>query len=50
MKRGGYSGNILHVDLTEGIIKKEELNLKTASKFLGGLGLNIKLAYDLMET
>ena len=47
--KGGYAGEILHVDLTEGKIEKEELNPDIAEKFLGGLGTNTKLAYDLMK-
>lgn len=49
MDIGGYSGEILHIDLTERKIKKEKINLDAAEKFLGGLGYNMKLAYDLME-
>jgi len=47
--KGGYAGEVLHVDLTEGKIEKEELNPDIAEKFLGGLGTNTKLAYDLMK-
>ncbi len=49
METGGYAGKILHVDLSEGIVEKEDLNLDTAERFIGGLGVNIKLAYDLMK-
>ncbi len=49
MKIGGYAGKILHVDLSEGRVEKEDLDLNIAEKFIGGIGTNIKLAYDLMK-
>jgi len=36
--RGGYCGKILRVNLTTGEIKKEELDLGIAKKFIGGRG------------
>jgi aldehyde:ferredoxin oxidoreductase len=49
MKIGGYAGQILHVDLTKEEVKKEPLDLDMARKFLGGFGLNCKLAWDLLD-
>jgi aldehyde:ferredoxin oxidoreductase len=49
MKAGGYAGQILHIDLTKEAIKKEPLNLDMAQKFLGGFGLNCRLAWDLLD-
>ena len=49
MDIGGYSGEILHVDLTERKFKKEKINMDAAANLLGGLGYNMKLMYDLME-
>ncbi|MFH1090521.1 MAG: aldehyde ferredoxin oxidoreductase N-terminal domain-containing protein [Pseudomonadota bacterium] len=46
MDRGGFSGKILYVDLTQGEIKTEPLDMDLAEKFVGGLGLAVKLAYD----
>ena len=45
----GYAGSILHVDLTTGKIKKEPLDEGLIKDFTGGLGINIKLIYDLIE-
>ena len=45
----GYAGSILDVDLTTGRVKREKLNLQVARSFIGGLGVNIKLWYDLVK-
>jgi aldehyde:ferredoxin oxidoreductase len=45
----GYAGQILHVDLTSGDIRKELLDIDFAHKFLGGWGINYRLAYDLLK-
>ncbi len=42
----GYAGHILHVDLTKGSIRKEELDLELVTNFIGGWGINSRLAYD----
>ncbi len=47
--RGGFAGKILQVDLTRGIIHQELLDWGLAEKFVGGLGLTIKLAYDKIQ-
>jgi len=45
----GYAGNILYVDLTNKTFKTEPLNQDLAKKFLGGWGINFKLAFDLLK-
>ncbi|MGD8985858.1 MAG: aldehyde ferredoxin oxidoreductase C-terminal domain-containing protein [Desulfobacteraceae bacterium] len=49
MMLGGYAGQILYIDLTKEEIRKEPLDLDMAKKFLGGFGLNCKLAWDLLD-
>ncbi len=46
MSARGFAGNVLHVDLAQEQIRKEPLDLDLAEKYIGGLGLSIKLAYD----
>jgi len=48
MDYNGFAGEILYIDLSSGEIRKEPLNLELAAKFIGGWGLNCKLAYDLI--
>lgn len=45
----GYAGCVLHVNLTTGDIRKEPLDLEVARNFIGGMGINVKLAYDLIR-
>ena len=42
----GFSGKILYVDLSTGEIRKEPIPDEWIKKFGGGLGINVKLAYD----
>ena len=49
MEWRGYAGKILFVDLSSGKIVKKPLEKADAELFLGGLGINNKLAYDLIE-
>ncbi|MBW2284910.1 MAG: hypothetical protein JRF65_09960 [Deltaproteobacteria bacterium] len=49
MTTGGFAGSVLYVDLTHGKIRKEPLDLELARKFIGGLGLTVKLAYDTIQ-
>lgn len=44
----GYAGNILYIDLTRGNIRKEPLDAEMARTYIGGAGINNKLAYDLI--
>jgi aldehyde:ferredoxin oxidoreductase len=39
----GYAGRILHVDLTTGKTTNEKLDVETAKKYVGGIGLGMKL-------
>jgi aldehyde:ferredoxin oxidoreductase len=39
----GYAGKILYVDLTIGKTRTEKLNEETAKKYIGGIGLGMKL-------
>lgn len=45
----GYQGVILRVNLTEGTIKKEELNLEEGVRFIGGRGLGTKILMDEVD-
>ncbi|MCD6569758.1 MAG: hypothetical protein J7L53_03550 [Deltaproteobacteria bacterium] len=49
MKKGGFAGRVLYVNLTSGEIKKEPLDLDLAQKFIGGLGMNLRLAFDRIK-
>jgi aldehyde:ferredoxin oxidoreductase len=42
----GYAGKQLRVQLNDGTIKKEKLNLELLKKYLGGVGYGAKLLYD----
>lgn len=44
----GYAGSILHVNLSTGETRKEPLDVESAKRLVGGLGINYKLAYDLI--
>ena len=47
--RGGYCGKILRVNLTTGEIKKEELDLGIAKKFIGGRGLGSYILFKEID-
>jgi len=42
----GYAGRILHVDLSSGKIWTEPLNEELAKKYIGGIGLGMRLLLD----
>jgi aldehyde:ferredoxin oxidoreductase len=42
----GYAGRVLRVDLTTGKTRVEQLNADTAKKYIGGIGLGMKLWLD----
>ncbi|MDP2727219.1 MAG: aldehyde ferredoxin oxidoreductase N-terminal domain-containing protein, partial [Dehalococcoidia bacterium] len=44
-----YAGRILRVDLTSGKSQAEPLGADLARDFIGGWGLNARLAYDLIR-
>ncbi len=48
-KMGGYTGDILRVNLTTKRITREDLNMDLAKQFVGGRGLNLKYLYDEIE-
>ncbi len=45
----GFNGKLLRVNLSDRIIKKEDLDLKTAQKFIGGRGLGTKIMMDEVD-
>ncbi|MBN1689500.1 MAG: hypothetical protein JW901_00585 [Dehalococcoidia bacterium] len=48
MEFGGYAGNILHINLTDGSIRKQPLDADLIKNYIGGAGINTRLAYDLI--
>lgn len=46
---GGYSGRVLHVDLTTGLHEAHPLDPKTAREYLGGGGLGARIYFDLVK-
>lgn len=44
----GYTMNILYVDLTNGGIRKGSIDPELVRTFIGGWGISLKLAYDLI--
>jgi len=49
MQHYGYTGQILHVDLTTGKSKVEKLDPEVAEKFIGGEGICAHSAYHLIK-
>jgi len=45
----GYTGKILRINLGENTIKTEDLDLKTAQKFIGGRGLGTRMLIDEID-
>ncbi|MDN5332557.1 MAG: aldehyde:ferredoxin oxidoreductase [Tepidanaerobacteraceae bacterium] len=45
----GWKGTILRVNLTDGSIKKESLDLKDAYMYIGGRGLGVKILTDEVD-
>lgn len=45
----GWAGKILRVNLTDGTIKKENLNIKDANLYLGARGLGSKIMMDEVD-
>jgi len=46
MYKGGYTGKILRINLTEQTAKIEELPLEIARDYIGGAGFGVKYLYD----
>jgi aldehyde:ferredoxin oxidoreductase len=42
----GYTGNIVHADLTTGKISYERINENTARRYIGGVGLAARMLWD----
>jgi aldehyde:ferredoxin oxidoreductase len=49
MTTGGFAGHILRVDLTERDITSSPIESRLVEKYIGGLGLTVKLAYDSIK-
>ncbi|MDY6880213.1 MAG: aldehyde ferredoxin oxidoreductase N-terminal domain-containing protein [Desulfatiglans sp.] len=49
MEYYGYAGRVLYVDLSSGKVNVEPLDMDMAKEFLGGFGVNNRLAYDNIE-
>ncbi|HUY01576.1 MAG TPA: aldehyde ferredoxin oxidoreductase N-terminal domain-containing protein [Candidatus Deferrimicrobium sp.] len=49
MEWHGYTGNILEVDLTRNKISVQKESLKDLQKFIGGMGMNCRLAIDYIK-
>lgn len=45
---GGYTGTVLRVDLTEGVIHREPLDEAFSRAYIGGRGFTSRLQYDLI--
>jgi aldehyde:ferredoxin oxidoreductase len=45
---GGYTGTVLRVDLTEGIVHKEPLDEAFSRAYIGGRGFTSRMQYDLI--
>jgi aldehyde:ferredoxin oxidoreductase len=46
MKQESYSNNVLIINLSTGEVTKKEIDREIVDKFIGGWGINQKLAYD----
>jgi aldehyde:ferredoxin oxidoreductase len=46
MYKGGYTGKVLRINLTDQTAKEEELALEMAKDFIGGAGFGIKYLFD----
>lgn len=49
MYRGGYTGKVLRINLTESKATEEALPLEAARNFIGGAGFGIKYLYDELK-
>ena len=46
MYKGGYTGKILRINLTDQTVKEEDLPFQMAKDFIGGAGFGIKYLFD----
>ena len=49
MKYHGYAGQILYIDLSNRSIRKAPLDIDLVKNYIGGMGINSKLAFDLIK-
>jgi len=49
MEYYGYAGKILYIDLTNGRVKTEPLDMEMARKYLGGCGVGLRVLYDVLK-
>lgn len=47
--KGLYSGRLLYIDLSSGKVRTEPLDPKLVNDYIGGWGINYRLAYDLIK-
>ncbi len=45
----GYRGRLLRIDLSDGRIETEQLDMKLARMFIGGAGLGTRLLFDMID-
>jgi aldehyde:ferredoxin oxidoreductase len=45
----GYCGRILHIDLSTGKTKTSDLDFEMTKRFIRDIGINLRLAYDLIK-
>ncbi|MFX0021915.1 MAG: aldehyde ferredoxin oxidoreductase N-terminal domain-containing protein [Candidatus Hermodarchaeota archaeon] len=45
----GYTGSVINIDLSTNNIHISNLNLHTINRFIGGIGINTKIASDLIK-
>ena len=49
MYKGGYTGKILRINLTESAAQEEVLPLEVAKDYIGGAGFGIKYLFDELK-
>lgn len=49
MKRNGWAGKVLFIDLSRSEVHTEQLNREWANSYIGGHGIAARLGYDLVQ-
>jgi aldehyde:ferredoxin oxidoreductase len=49
MIKGGYTGKLLFVNLTDGAIDEKPLSEEIAARFIGGYGIGARILYETMK-
>lgn len=49
MEHYGYAGSILHVNLSNGNISKQPLDMDVAHKYIGNMGIGLKMLFDMIK-